>query len=339
MYFNILDDSGRGSVSGNSATNFDDSSNYILEQERKYTTTSINNTGFYPDLLRSSSTHGLPVDVNSGSSSVDSDSTLVAVQDTDVDHSSTMQINNEIGWFNEMRPVWQTMYTHNNHYENYIHNPSLQQYTTGQPQFQHLNYNYADLDMSHKNGGNFLNLPSSCHKQQWANNNELNNQSRDVVIDHDNHHQVNDHHDHYHPLQTVGILFNGPANEQQLQRDDARFMENTKRLQQKHQTFLGKSDLNKRLLSREISETLSSRNEQQQQNSSKINIYPNSNWKQQHLDEGGLATLPRRPSSSHSFHPYDTELQLSSNYHPHLMRGFKINLSQPTSSSTDLPGL
>jgi hypothetical protein len=333
-------------VSGNSANNFDEGINYIPEHERKYASSSMVNSRFYPDLLRSSSTHGLaPIDVNSGSSSIDSDSTLVAVQDTD-DLTSNMTMSHHHGWFNEMNPVWQTTHKYNNHYENYIpSHSSLQQFGSAldRQQFQHNlnNYNYADLDMSYRNDGNFHNLLPRYNKQQqqqWDNSNELNNHSKGaVVINQGNHHQVNDHHDHYHPLQTVGILFNGPANEHQQRDgrngDTAVLVENAKRLQQKHQAFLGQAEFNKSLLSSQVEGGSNN-----QQYPSKINIYANSNWKQQHIDESGLATLPRRPFSAQPFYPYNTDLELPYNYNSHLMGGLKMNLSQSPSNAVGMPG-
>ena len=108
--------------------------------------------------------------------------------------------------------------------------------------------------------------------------------------------------------------------------------ENAKRLQHKHQAFLGHAELNKSLLSGP--EGCGSAN---QQHPSKINIYANNNWKQ-HLDESGLATLPRRPFSAQSFYPYNFDLEVPYNYNSHLMGGYKMNLSQSPSNVDGLPG-
>ena len=234
------------------------------------------------------------------------------------------------GWFDQMHhPHWQHPYLeHNNLYENYLPtHPFSQQH----PSFQPLNYNYTDLDMSYKNGDNLANTQRPNNQpglHQWTN--DVASQNRAMVIDHDNHSKVNDHHNHYHPLQTVGILFNGPANERQigaaasLVRNDAK----------QHQKLLRESEFNKSKTEALIAH---------QQNSSKINIYANNgNWKQ-HLDDSGLATLPRRPFSSQAFyhHPYNTNgLELSSNYNPQFMgEGFKMNLSQSPSTAMSMTGL
>ena len=337
MFSKFIDDSGRGSVSGNSANNFEDYSNYLPDLERKYVSSSnssSNNSRFYPDILRSSSAHGLPhpSELNSGSSSVGSDSTLVAVPEADeLTNSNMVQMNQHHphGWFGQMHhPLWQhPSFDPNNQYENYLPtHPFAQQRSS----FQHLNYNYADLDLSYKNGDNLAHLQRANNQakhHRWSN--DVASQKQALVIDHDNHSQVNDHHNHYHPLQTVGILFNGPANEQQIE-GDARLLENDAKQQQK---FMRDSELNKRKTEALLSH---------QQIPSKINIYANNgNWKQ-HLDDSGLATLPRRPFSSQAFyHPHSTDgLELSSNYNPHFMgEGFKMNLSQSPSTAMSMTGL
>ena len=237
------------------------------------------------------------------------------------------------GWFDQIHhPIWHhPSYEHNNHYENY-----LQTQPYAQPPFQHLNYNYADLDISYKNGDNLSNLqrPNNQPRLGWTNDVVAASQNNTaLVIDHDNHSQVNDHHNHYHPLQTVGILFNGPANEPR-QIGDARLRENDAKHHQKFTRDQSTLNSNK-------TEALLSN----QQHPLKINIYANnSNWKQ-HLDDGGLATLPRRPFSSQAFHPHSNPynntdgLELSSNYNPHFMGGFKMNLSQSPSSGNSSTGL
>ena len=77
-------------------------------------------------------------------------------------------------------------------------------------------------------------------------------------------------------------------------------------------------------------------------NGSKINIYPNSHWKQHNVDESGLATLPRRipyPGTQPNQHPYNIDHELSSNCNPHLMAGYKLNSSQSSCSVVGMPGL
>ena len=291
----------------------------MAEQDRKCASSSMNSR-FYPDLLRSSSTSGIPLDINSGSSSVDSDSTLVAVQDNDDVMASNVPINN--GWLNEMTPFWQNMYSYNNHYDHYIPNTSLQCSNT---QFQHHNYNYSGFDMTYKNSGNLFTPPPRHKRQQWVNGNEVNSEGRAVALQQNNHSQTNNH-GHYHPLQTVGILFNGPANEPQ-RGDDVLLIRNPNVGQ--CQALSKHTELPTR---QGVGLSYS------QQHPFNMNSYANTTWKQ-HVDDGALATLPRRPYSAQSFRPYNTEFDLSSNYNQHYMARSKTNLSQSSSSASGIPGL
>ena len=255
-------------------------------------------------------------------------------------------------WFDEINqhPVWNNAYVYDNHSVNCIPTNPLQKQQYSGPQFHHLNHSYASLNMPYKNEGIFCNPVEQSKQQLWANSNDLAGHSRAIMaIDYNLHSQVNDHqHDHYHSLQTVGILFNGPANNDQtnqqrvhggITRNDTRLIGQAQMLQQHplNQALLRQSGFHKTLSSSVQGEETSSN---QNVDESRINIYANSNWKNPHIvDDGGLATLPRRPSSSQSFHPYNNEKQLASNYNPHFMSRSKMNLSQSSSSVIGMPGL
>ena len=157
-------------MSGNSANTTDEHSTgntYVPDQSRKYNTNAASymNSRFYPDLLRSSSAVGINMDMHSGSSSIDSDSTLIA--DTEV--GSSIADNN---YFNDATSFWQNMYNYNNHHNSYATSSSIQ---CSDPQFQQHNYNYHDFDSSYKNsgGGILYNVQQHQQQQQWANGNEV----------------------------------------------------------------------------------------------------------------------------------------------------------------------
>ena len=259
----------------------------------------------------------------------------------DNDHLSS---NHPFGqnWFSEMSPDWQqNAYEYNNHYENYLPVSSLQSTYAGHT-FEHLNYSYSNLDMPYKNGGNFGDpIPRQKQHLELANNDDLSVQNRALVIDHRNNPKVNDDVDHYHPLQAVGILFNGSTNEHAKQqrsgivKGNARLMGNAKRLQE-NQIFLRQAGIP---MPQEKQNII---NNQLPINGSKINIYPNSNWKQHNVDESGLATLPRRipfPGTQPNQHPYNIDHELLSNCNPQLMAGYKMNSSQSSCSVVGIPGL
>ena len=315
------DDSGRGSVSENSANNFDQCSTYMAEQDRNCTSLSMSSK-FYPDVLRPSLNAALTTDVNSGSSSIGSDSTLVAVQDNNDLVSNTQ---NESDWLNDMAPLWQNMYNYGNQPNGYTTNSSLQY--SNVPQFQHHNYNYPGFDISYKSRDDVYS-PSTRHIQQheWFKSNDATSEGRAVIFDLNNHAQINNH-GHYHPLQNVGILFNGSGNEHQSGNDDI-MIRDTKGGQ-------GQS------LSKQTDKALTSKQEReifynQIHHPFNNNFYTNVSWKQ-HIGDGALATLPRRPYSAQSMYPDNPELSSSHNLF-HNSRS-KANLTPLSSSVTGISGL
>ena len=155
-------------MSGNSANNADDysySNTCIAEQNQKHNhinSAAIMSNRFYPDLLRSSSAAlinganaGCAVDITSGgSSSIDSDSTLVAMPDEEIMGGSSSSGGNKFLGFNDMVTPnwtnWQNIYSHNDQFDPYSGAAMTNSSTLPHAhQFQqHHNYNYLNFDNS-----------------------------------------------------------------------------------------------------------------------------------------------------------------------------------------------